>query len=151
MAPNLGLHPDLHRLFRCRVKVERWIHLQSEKVIENWTNYKLVKLVSCNAINLLRTLCCRFGRNPRSRASGRSTRIIVRSSPQPMSDTGTTLCRARIRPSPRRTCLPNNYSPGSCNPHQNPLEETHHRSRSFHIEVSLNYRSIFAITRTRKT
>src|SRR5438874_12693393 len=51
MAPNLCLHPDLHRLFRCRVKVERWILLQSEKVIESWTNYKLVKLVSGIATN----------------------------------------------------------------------------------------------------
>src|SRR5437660_11330491 len=137
MAPNLGLHPDLRRLFRCRVEVERWILLQSEKVIESWTNYKLVKLVSCNATNLLRALCCRFGRNPRSRASGCSTRIIVRSSPQPMSDTGTTLCRARIRPSRRRASRPNNYSPRSCNPPQNLMEQTHHRSRSFQIEVSL--------------
>src|SRR5437588_9948170 len=128
MAPNLGLHPDLRRLFRCRVEVERWILLQSEKVIESWTNYKLVKLVSCNAINLLRALCCRFGRNPRSRASGCSTRIIVRSSPQPMSDTGTTLFWPRIRPSRRRACLLTNYSPGSCNPHQNRLEETQHLS-----------------------
>src|SRR5438094_7554011 len=85
MAPNLGLHPDLRRLFRCRVEVERWILLQSEKVIESWTNYKLVKLVSCNAINLLRTLCCRFGRNPRSRASGRST---------------TSLCDPHLHPCP---------------------------------------------------
>src|SRR2546426_12565889 len=116
MAPNLGLHLDLRRLSRCRAKVERWILPQSEKVIESWTNYQLLKLVSCNAINLLRALCCRFDRNLNSRTRRHSTRITVRSYNQPMSDTGATLCRARIRPRRRRTCLPNNYPPRPCNP-----------------------------------